>query len=45
LCLAIVDPLMVQSHLSQGMWIAIVHHTEMAGQLTALWAAVSSVAH
>jgi hypothetical protein len=43
LCLAIVDPPMVWSHLSKGMWIATVHHVEMAGHLTMFRVAASSV--
>jgi hypothetical protein len=42
LCLAIVGPLMVWHHLSDGMRIATICHTEMAGQLATLWAAMSS---
>jgi hypothetical protein len=42
LCLSIVGPPTVWSHLSEGMQFPTTHHTEMAGQLTALWAAVSS---
>jgi hypothetical protein len=35
---------MVRGHLSEGMWIATVHHTKMAEQLTMLRVAVSSAA-
>jgi hypothetical protein len=41
LCLAIIDPPRVRNHLLEGMWIAALHHTEMAGELVALRAAVS----
>jgi hypothetical protein len=43
LCLAIVGPLMVHSHLSEGTQIFIVRHINMVGQLVVLRAAVSSV--
>jgi hypothetical protein len=42
LCLAIVSPPSVWNHLSEGMWVAALCHTKMAGELAALWAAVSS---
>jgi hypothetical protein len=35
-------PLTVRSHLSEGMWIATICHTEMVGKLTALQEAVAS---
>jgi hypothetical protein len=41
LCLAIVGPLRVRSHLSVEMRIASLQHIEMAGELAALRAAVS----
>jgi hypothetical protein len=31
----------VRNHLLEGMWITALHHTEMAGELVALRAAVS----
>jgi hypothetical protein len=43
LCQAIVGPLKMRGQLSEGMWIAVVSHTEMDEQLTMLWAMVSSV--
>jgi hypothetical protein len=36
--------LRVRSHLSEGMFIVALHHTEMAKQLAMLWAVVSSAA-
>jgi hypothetical protein len=42
LCQAIVSPPTVQGHLLEGMKSATICHTELAGQLTALRAAVSS---
>jgi hypothetical protein len=42
LYLAIVGPSQVRSHLSMRMRAASLHHTKMAGELTALRAAVSS---
>jgi hypothetical protein len=42
LCLAIVGPSQVRSHLLARMRTAALHHTKMAGELTALRAAVSS---
>jgi hypothetical protein len=36
LCLAIVGPPRVRSHLSEGMQITVLRHTEMAEQLAAL---------
>jgi hypothetical protein len=44
LCLAIVGPSQVRSHLLARMRVAALHHTKMVGELTALWAAVSSAA-
>jgi hypothetical protein len=44
LCLAIVGPSQVRSHLSARMWAAALCHTKMAGELAALWAVVSSAA-
>jgi hypothetical protein len=44
LCLAIVGPSQVRSHLSARLWAAALRHTKMAGELTALWAVVSSTA-
>jgi hypothetical protein len=43
LCLAIVGPLRVRSHLSKGMQIIGLCHTEMAEQLATLRAVVSSI--
>jgi hypothetical protein len=42
LCLAIVNPPWVRNHLSDGMWIMALHHTEMARELVALRVALSS---
>jgi hypothetical protein len=42
LCLAIVSPLWVRNNLSEGMWVAALHHTEMVGELSMLQAVVSS---
>jgi hypothetical protein len=42
LCFAIVGPPQVRNHLSEGMRIAALRHTEMVGELAALRAAVSS---
>jgi hypothetical protein len=42
LCLAIVGPSQVRSHLSVRMWAAALHHTEMVGELTTFWVTVSS---
>jgi hypothetical protein len=42
LCHAIISPAWVRNHLSEGMWIATLHHTKMAGELAMLQAAVSS---
>jgi hypothetical protein len=39
-----VSPPRARHHLSEGMRLAALHHTEMAGELAALWAALSSVA-
>jgi hypothetical protein len=36
LCQAIFDPPRVRSHLSGGMWIVALHHTELAEQLPTL---------
>jgi hypothetical protein len=44
LCLAIVSPPRVRNHLSEGMLITDIHHTEMARELTVLREAVSSTA-
>jgi hypothetical protein len=44
LCHAIVNPPTVMGHLSEGMRIAVIRHTEVAGQLATLRAALSSVA-
>jgi hypothetical protein len=44
LCLTIVGPPRVWNHLSEGMRIATLYHAEMAGELAALRATVSSVA-
>jgi hypothetical protein len=44
LCLAIVGPLRVRSHLSEGMRIATLYHTKMVEELAALRAVISSVA-
>jgi hypothetical protein len=43
LCLAIVGPPWVRIHLSKGMQLVALRHTEMAGELAALRAMVSSV--
>jgi hypothetical protein len=42
LCHAIVGPPRVKHHLSEGMRLATLHHTEMVGELVAFWAVVSS---
>jgi hypothetical protein len=42
LCHTIVGPPQARHHLSEGMRLAALHHTEMAGELAVLWAAVSS---
>jgi hypothetical protein len=42
LCLAIVNPPRVRSHVSEGMQIAALCCTMMVKELTALWPAVSS---
>jgi hypothetical protein len=42
LCIAIVNPPRVKNHLSEGMQIAALHHTEMAGELAMLQMALSS---
>jgi hypothetical protein len=44
LCHAIVDPPRLRHHLSEGMPLAALQHTEMAGELTMFQAAVSSAA-
>jgi hypothetical protein len=41
LCLAIIVPPQ-ERHLSVGIWLAALHHTEMVGELAAFWAAMSS---
>jgi hypothetical protein len=43
LCLVIVGPPQVRNHLSKGMHIASLCHTEMARELAALWLTVTSV--
>jgi hypothetical protein len=43
MCLTIVSPSMVRSHLSEGMQIAIVCYTKKVGQLAAFRAVVSFV--
>jgi hypothetical protein len=43
LCLTIVGPLRVRSHLLEGMLIAALHHNEMLEEFAALRAAVSSI--
>jgi hypothetical protein len=43
LCHAIVGPMWVRHHLFEGMLLTALRHTEMAGELASLWAAVSSV--
>jgi hypothetical protein len=42
LYLAIVSPPRVRNHLSEGMQIATLRHTELARELVVLWAVVSS---
>jgi hypothetical protein len=42
LCHTIVGPPLVRHHLSEGVRLAALCHTEMAGVLVALWASVSS---
>jgi hypothetical protein len=42
LCHAVVSPPQARHHLSEGMWFATLHHTEMARELAMLWAVVSS---
>jgi hypothetical protein len=42
LCHAVVNPPQARHHLSEGMWFATLHHTEMARELAMLWAVVSS---
>jgi hypothetical protein len=44
LCHAIIGPPRVRNHLSEGMRLAALHHTEMAGELAVLWVMVSSTA-
>jgi hypothetical protein len=44
LCLAIVGPSQVRSHLSGSMQVPALHHTEMARELTTLQVVVSSIA-
>jgi hypothetical protein len=43
LCPTIVGPPRVRNHLSEGMQAAVVHHTEMAGELATLQVIVSSI--
>jgi hypothetical protein len=43
LCLAVVGPLRVRSHLSEGMWVIALYDTEMAGELATLRVTMSSV--
>jgi hypothetical protein len=43
LCHAIISPPRPRHHLSEGMRIATLRHTEMAGELAALWAVVTTV--
>jgi hypothetical protein len=43
LCLAIVGSPRVRNHLSEGMWITTLRHTEMARELVVLRAVVSSI--
>jgi hypothetical protein len=42
LCHTIVTPSRERHHLSEGMWLAALHHTEMAREFAVLRAAVSS---
>jgi hypothetical protein len=42
LCHVIIGPPQTRHHLSEGMRLAALRHTEMAGELAVLWAAVSS---
>jgi hypothetical protein len=42
LCLAIVGPLRVRNHLSEGMWMSVLCHTKMVRELATLRVAVSS---
>jgi hypothetical protein len=42
LCHAIIGPPWVKHHLSEGMWLAALRHTEMAGELATFRAAVFS---
>jgi hypothetical protein len=44
LCHAIIDTPRAMHHLSEGMWLVALRHTEMARVLATLWAAVSTVA-
>jgi hypothetical protein len=44
LCHAIVGHPQVRNHLSRGMWLTALHHTEMAGELATLQATMSSAA-
>jgi hypothetical protein len=44
LCLAVVGPLRVRSHLSERMWVFALRHTEMAGELATLRVAMASTA-
>jgi hypothetical protein len=41
LCLAIVNPPQVRNHLSEGMWVTTLRHTEMAGELVVIQAVLS----
>jgi hypothetical protein len=43
LCHAIIGPPQMTNHLSEGMRLATLHHTEMVEQLAALQAAASSI--
>jgi hypothetical protein len=44
LCLAIVGAPRVRNHLSEGMRLTALRHTEMARELAVLWVALSSAA-
>jgi hypothetical protein len=44
LCHAIIGPPRARHHLSDGMWVAALCHTEMVGELAALWSVVSTAA-
>jgi hypothetical protein len=43
LCFAIIGPIRMRNHLSEGMQIAALHHTEMVGEFATLQTTVSSV--